>query len=218
MIGRLVAGLALLAIGTVFLLYEAGAIDEPGRVIGSWWPAVFVVIGVALAVEQRRFGTGPLFFVALGVVLLAATTDIVGLEVRVVWPAVLIVIGAWLLLPGSRGTRSIEDSRMAITAVFEDRKVRTAAITFEQATVTTIFGDVDLDLRDTLPGGDMTVDITVICGDVDVMVPKGWRVVMAASSVFADIDHLPAPQPVDADSPVLRVRGFSIFGDVKVRQ
>jgi hypothetical protein len=183
MVGRWVAGFALLAVGTVFLLGEAGAIDEPGSFIGSWWPAVFVVIGVGLAVEQRRFWRRTLFFCALGVGLLAPTTDIVGLYWRVVWPALLVVAGAWLLLrPGWRDTKWVQDSRIGLTAIFEDRMVRAAAISFERASLTTILGDVDLDLRDALPSEDMTVDVTDVFGDVDVLAPLEWRVVMAPAA------------------------------------
>ena len=219
MIGRVVAGLALVAVGVVFLLGEVGVVDAPGALVGSWWPLVFVAIGVALAVEQRRLGTGPLVFLVLGVVLLAATTDVVALDARIVWPVVLIAVGAWLLVrPGSRRSQEVEDARISATAMFEDRAVRAAAVELEQVSLTSVFGDVDLDLRDAKPSEDMTVDVTVLFGDVDVTVPADWRVVLAASSVFADVEHRPPPHPAEADAPLLRVRGFSIFGDVTVRQ
>lgn len=219
MIARWVAGLTLVAIGAVFLLGELGVVDEPGALVGAWWPLVVVAVGVGLLVEQRRLGAGPAIFLGAGLLLLTATTDVVALDAAVVWPVVLIAIGAWLLLrprPGRRQRPS--SSRGDVTAVFEDRTLRRPAGPFERAAVTSVFGDVDLDLRDAEPTEGMVVDLTVIFGDVDVTVPGDWRVVMAASGVFADVEHRPPPQPADAGAPLLEVRGFSVFGDVTVRQ
>lgn len=221
MVGRLIAGIALVAVGVLFLLGEFQIIDRPGAILGAWWPLVFVAIGVGLAIEQRRLGAGPLIFAGIGLLLLTATTDVVALDARIVWPVVLIAVGGWLLIrPGGTGSKDeeLDESRISVTAVFEDRAVRSAAITLEGASLTSVFGDVDLDLRDAEAGEDMTIDVTVIFGDVDVTVPADWRVVVAASSLFADIEHRPPQQPADPDAPLLRVRGFSVFGDVKIRQ
>jgi predicted membrane protein len=221
MTGRLVTGLVLIALGVVFLLGSLDVIDQPGAVVASWWPLVLVALGVGLAIEQRRIGAGPLLFAAVGVVLLAATTDVVALQARVVWPVVLIAVGAWLILQPVLRRTSGEGSdavRPALTAVFGDRKLRSRARGFEAATITTLFGDVDLDLREVEPAAPMTVDITGIFGDIDVLAPAGWRVELTTGGLFSDIEHHPPPQTPPTDAPHLRVRGFSLFGDVRVAQ
>jgi hypothetical protein len=81
MSGRLTIGIALVAVGLLFLLGAVDVVDEPGAVLGSWWPLVFVLLGGAL---------------------------------------------------------------------------------------TSIFGDLDVNLADAKPGDDMTVDISVLFGDVTV--------------------------------------------------
>ena len=218
MLARWVAGLALVAIGAVFLLGELGVVDEPGALVGAWWPLVFVAIGVGLLLEQRRLGAGPVVFLGLGALLLVITTDVVAVGAAVVWPLVLIAVGAWLLLRPRGGGRETPSARGDVTAVFEDRTVRHPAGPFERAAVTSIFGDVDLDLRDAGPTEGMVVDLTVIFGDVDVTAPADWRVVMGASGVFADVEHRPPPAAAAPEAPLLEVRGFSVFGDVNVRQ
>lgn len=221
MIGRLVPGLTMIALGVVFLLGALDVIEDPGAIVGAWWPIVFVAIGAALAVEQRRLGAGPLVFGGLGILLLAATTDVVALDGRILWPLALVGAGVWLLLrprvSGAKGPR-VEDPRVGVTAIFGDRKVRSAAVPLEHAALTSIFGDVDFDLREAEAGEDMAVDVTVIFGDVDVTVPPDWRVEMGANALFGDIDHRPPPRPATAEAPLLRFRGFVLFGDVTVRQ
>jgi hypothetical protein len=221
MTGRFVAGLALVALGVVFLLGELGVLAAPGAVVGAWWPVVFLALGVGLALEQRRLGIGPLVFLALGLVLLSLTTDLVALDARIVWPVVVIAVGLWLILrPAGRQRPGPEHDapHLNLTAVFDDRKLRSSADDFRGAALTSIFGDVDLDLRDAAPGADMTVDVTSIYGEIDVTAPSDWQVELSASGLFSDIEHRPPPQPAPRDAPTLTVRGFSLFGDVTVRQ
>jgi predicted membrane protein len=221
MTGRLITGLGLIVLGVVFLLGSLDVIDQPGAVVASWWPLVFVALGGGLAIEQRRIGAGPLLLAGVGGVLLAVTTDVVALQARVVWPVVVIAVGAWLILqPALRRTRGegSDAVRPALTAVFGDRKLRSQARGFEAATITTLFGDVDLDLRDVESAAEMTVDITAIFGDIDVLAPAGWRVEVTTGGVFSDIEHRPPRQAPPTDAPHLRVRGFSLFGDVTVDQ
>lgn len=221
MAGRVMTGAALVVIGALFLLGEFDVVADPGAVLRAWWPLVFVAIAVSLAIEQRRIGAGPLLFAGLGLVLLGATTDLVALDGRIVWPVLLIAVGAWLVLRPARvvsGRSDVEGPRIDVTAVFEDRTVRSAAIALQGGSLTSIFGDVDLDLRDAEPDGDATVDVTAIFGDVDLTVPADWRVLVSASTLFGDVDHRPPPHPAASESPLLRVRGFSLFGDVTVRQ
>jgi hypothetical protein len=219
--GRLIAGLALIALGALFLLGELDVVEDPGAVVAAWWPMVLVGVGIGLVAEQRRLGAGPLLFIGIGAVLLAATTGAVPLEARIVWPLLLVAAGAWLLFHAGtwrRKDNKVSDARVAATAIFGDRNLRSADAAFEQASLTAIFGDIDLDLRDAKPGEGMTVDLTVIFGDVDVIAPADWRVVLATSSLLADVKHRPPPQPPAADAPLLRVRGLTLLGDVKVQQ
>lgn len=218
MTARVVPGAALVAIGVLFLLGALGVIREPGQVLGAWWPLVFVFIGASLAVEQRRVGVGPLLFLALGAALLVATTDLV--DARLVWPVVLIAVGGWLLL-GHRwrpGRIQVEESTVEVTSLFGDRHVRGGPGPLEHASLTSLFGDLDVDLTSTRAEDDMAVDVGVVFGDVELAVPAAWRVSLSPTSLFGDVKHLRAAENLPDDAPLLRVRGFTLFGDITVRQ
>lgn len=222
MSGRLITGLVLIVVGTLFLLGEFGVVDRPGSVLAAWWPLILVGIGAGQAIQQRRLAIGPLVIMGVGLFLLVVTSDLVAVRARVIWPLGLVAVGVWLLVRPSlkRGkSAGAPDSRLGLTAVFEDRNVRSSARAFEQASLTSIFGDVELDLREAGAGGqEMVVDVSVIFGDVDVYVPKGWRVLLTAGSLFARVEHRPGEPLPPPEGPLLQVRGFTIFGDVTVRQ
>src|SRR5690606_2986764 len=77
MTARIVPGVALIAVGVLFLLGALDVVDRPARLLGAWWPLVFVLVGALLALERRRVGVGALVFVALGAGLLIITNDLV---------------------------------------------------------------------------------------------------------------------------------------------
>ena len=217
---RLTVSVVLITLGALFLLDNLGVLDA-GAAISQGWPLVLVVLGGLLAVEQRRVGVGPLLLAGVGIVLLAATMDAVPLGFDIVWPVALVGVGLWLLLRRSMvsGGGRTADSRIEAVAFFGDRYVRSSSRQFEIAGITSLFGDVEVDLRDAQPAEDAAaVDLTVLFGDVEVLVPAGCKVVVSASSLFGDISQGGARDAPAEEASVLQVRGLAVFGDVKIRQ
>ena len=80
-----------------------------------------------------------------------------------------------------------------------------------------VFGDIDLDFRHAgmLPG-PVAINAVAPFGNIDVLVPDGVNVDIGGFTVFGS-----KKIAVDNDTPnesaaVIRVRGFSLFGSVKV--
>jgi hypothetical protein len=81
-----------------------------------------------------------------------------------------------------------------------------------------VFGDIDLDLRQaTLPADGLAVTAIAPFGDIDVLVPEGVEVDVGGFTLFGS--KRTSVREVDAGSqaPTVRVRGFSLFGSLKVR-
>ena len=79
-----------------------------------------------------------------------------------------------------------------------------------------VFGDSDLDVRGA-PAGDEEIAVRAVAGfgDVKVTVPPGSRVDMSGFALFGSRRSRVAGGP-DADGPVVRVKAWSLFGDVEV--
>ena len=90
---RVVMGATLIAIGVLFLLDRADVLDA-GQVIGDWWPAVIVGFGLVTLAERPVSLLGPVLLVAVGVLLLLVTNDVLETSAwNVIWPAALIAFG-----------------------------------------------------------------------------------------------------------------------------
>ena len=84
-----------------------------------------------------------------------------------------------------------------------------------------IFGDIDLDLRQAaMPPGEVVINAVAPFGNIDVVVPDGARVDVGGLTVFGSkkvaVHDSTSNGEASGDSNVIRVRGFTIFGSLKV--
>ena len=80
-----------------------------------------------------------------------------------------------------------------------------------------LFGGSKFDMREAAFSSlDVTLQVNVIFGDVDVFVPAGVTVIDETVKLFGSVDLKGLGTP-DPNAPVIRIRGFVLFGDVDVR-
>lgn len=211
---HLVFGLTFVGLGALLLLDQAGVVVA-GAAISGWWPAIVVLAGVAQLVTRPRNLLGGGFLVLVGAALLLRTLEVVD-TLALLWPTALIAVGLWLLTrPLRRRTETTEFAGETFV-LFGDRRERAPAGPLAGRAVTTIFGDVDLDLQDTTLDGRATLQLMTIFGDVDVHVPSHWTVTVSGPEIFGDVT-VPQPPVVVQGAPVLHLEVLTVFGDVTVR-
>lgn len=82
----------------------------------------------------------------------------------------------------------------------------------------TVFGDVRYDLRDCVCSeSEVRIEGWTVFGDVDVVVPEGVEAELAGFTIFGDRTMTLAPVPRQPETPLVRVRGLTLFGDVRLR-
>jgi hypothetical protein len=216
---QLVLGPALIAVGVLALADQAGTVDA-WAVLASWWPLVVLLLGVAQLLGRPRNPVGGALSLLVGAGLLAFTLGAVD-SLALVGPLVLMALGLWLLVARPRLVARPGLDPTDLVAAFDDREVRMAAGPFPGGSVTTVFGDLDLDLRaTTLPDGDATLQVTTIFGDVDITVPPDWEVRVNGPEVFGSVRTPPSPTRGAGPSTgpqILHLRCVTIFGDLEVR-
>jgi predicted membrane protein len=95
---------------------------------------------------------------------------------------------------------------------------RIATQDFSGGEVSAIFGGLELDLRDaSLASGQAVIDATVICGGINLRVPKDWRVNIHTTTLFGGTEHKrPQPSPEDTRGE-LTVTGTVLCGGIEVK-
>lgn len=222
---RLVFGPVFVAVAILLLADQAGRVDA-WSVVSTWWPTVLLLSGLIQLSTRPRNAFGGATMLIVGGALLLFTLGAVD-TLALLWPLLLIGLGAWLVIGrlATVSTTSDDGEVTDLVAVFDDRDVRLAPGPCGGGSLTTVFGDVRLDLSaTTAPEGSVTFQITTLFGDLEVITPPGWEVEVSGPEVFGDV-HVPEPTgrppggrvPTDRP-PVLRLRTVLLAGDVTVRR
>ena len=102
-----------------------------------------------------------------------------------------------------------------LVSIFEGQNLISVADPFYGGKIMTMFGGVLLDLRKTTPAPTgIYLDLAVVMGGVQLIVPEGWRVKFDGNVVmggFSDDTRTSA----DDDVPTVNVSGFIFMGGVQ---
>ncbi|MFE4000353.1 DUF1707 domain-containing protein [Nocardioides sp. YIM B13467] len=91
----------------------------------------------------------------------------------------------------------------------------------EQFSVNAVLGDANIDLREAhYSAREVVINATSVLGSVKVTVPPNVHVIVEGNGVLGEFNEPSAkvPEALTADSPVVRVRGLAVLGDVTVKR
>lgn len=212
---QLVFGPLFVAVGVLLLLDRAGTLDA-WSTVADWWPSVIILAGLSQFVTRPRNTSGGLVLTVIGGVLLLWRLGTV-IDLAVLGAVVLIGFGLWMLVRRPQPSAGADGPASDMVVLFDDRDVVAPPGPLGGYGATTIFGDLDIDLRAATLIGSATMQLTTIFGDVDIEVPAAWRVTVGGPTLLGDVTVTGGPEPA-ADAPTLHLQVLTVFGDVDVRR
>jgi hypothetical protein len=100
--GAFVLGLGIFTVGVILILDNFGVFDASGLV--PYWSVLLIVLGISHLVgpsSAKKLGWG-LSWIAVGAIILLNNLGVIAVGIQVLWPVVLVILGANLLLCGAR--------------------------------------------------------------------------------------------------------------------
>ncbi|GGU44029.1 DUF1707 SHOCT-like domain-containing protein [Nocardioides albus] len=91
----------------------------------------------------------------------------------------------------------------------------------QHLSVTAVLGDANIDLREAhYSAREVVISATSVLGSVKVTVPPNVHVIVEGNGILGEFNEPSAkvPEALAADSPVVRVRGIAVLGDVTVKR
>ena len=232
---RIFFGLLLVALGIMFLLDTTGLAGEGTDVVGTYWPALLIAWGVwGILRSGFRLRLGSLIILALGVFFLLSNLSLWAWDVGQLWPLLLVLLGLVIIGRLGRpsrwmrrriGRRRSGSARETVVAhvssgsyVFSGGRERVTSQEYRGGAVSAICGGLELDLREARLGDDqVTLEVRVVCGGMEIKVPKDWMVHLQPSVVLGGAE-LQRRQPKFEDaSGELVITGRVICGGVEVK-
>ena len=100
--GAFVLGIGVVILGVVLILDNFGLVDA--SVVAPYWPMLLILWGVSHLLQRfsRRRVVWGLSWIAVGAIILLNNLGVIAVGIQVLWPVILVIIGAGLLLRGAR--------------------------------------------------------------------------------------------------------------------
>jgi len=225
----LVFGVAIVAIGVLFLLENFGV---PVGFLWGYWPVILIAIGLAKMVDSRDTSgrTGGAIVLLVGVVLIADKIRLPFLNnvsLWALWPLAVIAFGFIMLwgalenkgAPPMPWTTPANPGSVNMFSVFGGSNRRITG-DFKGAEMVAIFGGGGLDLRNaTMSADEAVINVNTVFGGFEIRVPDTWVVHLQVAGIFGgheDKTHLPDPRLVPNPKRLI-IRGSAIFGGLGVK-
>ena len=232
-------GIAIIAIGTIFLLDQMGIVSAH-YIFQFFWPAILIFFGV----EGIVFCSGPgrfwgSFLTLAGVVLLLSNFGYLHIRWSMFWPLAIILWGLWILsrtvgLGGSSswGTKWVRPLSIGVErgfasdspdlhadTVFSATHRRITSKNFRGGKLAAVFGELKIDLTEAeIEGDEAVIQLDAVFGAVEIRVPNTWIVASRGAAVFGEYaDRTVHSQPPGPGAKRLIVKGGAVFGSVVIK-
>jgi predicted membrane protein len=223
---QMVIGIAVIAMGFLFLLDNLGWIDVNYDI--QFWPVILIVAGL-LKVTQSNHGRGSIvggIMLLAGTVLMLKGMGVIYVSWRVLAPCLIIAAGLFVVFRGVTGPRSkallgpdgsVVDSEPLLNAVaiLGGFKRRLTTQDFRGGEITAVMGGCELDLRDASINGDAVLNVFAMWGGITIKVPADWTVELDGIPILGGFEE--KTTPAKNTGKRLIVRGYTIMGGLEVR-
>ncbi len=231
---RLIAGLILVALGTLFLLDNYGIIYFSLPDFLFHWEYILIGIGIYILSTSRNKTAG-IILIAIGLFNLFPEF----------WPLVLVGLGIYIILKrnksksadfrfnrfseGSRNNESQEQDQSTTNnfqdsiddvSIFGGGTKNFSSRNFSGGKLTAIFGGSDVHLENcTLAHGQNEIDLFVMFGGYTLYVPQEWNVIIDVVPIFGGFSdkRIKDPNRVYEDNKVLIIKGTILFGGGEIK-
>ena len=221
---RIIIGLLIVAIGVLLMLKRLDIIESFDIFFEGWW-TLFIIVPAALGLMSDDDKTGNLIFLTIGILLLLAARDIIdfGLIWKLIVPIFLIYIGLTIIFKDTVGNKvkkaiaKVDTNGMAnYTSTFSSQKFNLAKEDFKGAEINSIFGGVDLDLREAKIKDDVVIKATCIFGGADIFLPDNVNVKVDSTSLFGGVEDK-RKETKDDNKYTVYIQATCIFGGVEIK-
>jgi len=118
----------------------------------------------------------------------------------------------------SNGDYDTVGDKIICNATFSGKEVRVDNSVFGGAEINCTFGGVDLYLKNAIINRDVVINVNVIFGGVDILVPENVRVIVEVNPILGGVENgTRSPLGADGNTPTVYIKGNCTFGGVEVK-
>lgn len=193
---------------------------------GCW--TLFIIIPCFISIIQYGFNTGSVVGLTIGVMLLLTSQKVIDPSVtgKLIFPIILVIIGLSIVFRNvSTKSWSSKDADFEVhydkaaskySTIFGSRKIHIPNQEFYGATLSSVFGELYLDLASAIITQDIVIHSSSVFGEITVLVPPNVFVKTSGNQIFGSIKNK-ANKAIEPGRPTIYVDASSVFGEVNIR-
>ena len=196
----------------------------------GWW-TLFIVIPSAVSIFQNGPKPFAVSMFIIGVLILLSCLGCFEYKViePLILPIIFIVIGVSIII---RSGGMYIDKNIRITAAqipVNAEKREYAAVfstqtivyneneVFEGASINSIFGGIELDLRSCIINQDVVVETTSVFGGVNIYTPSDVNIKVSSTPIFGGVSNKTNRANYIPGAPTVYINSVCMFGGVDIR-
>lgn len=209
---RFLFGGLVVMLGIVLLFDQLGIAHGFSRL----WPLIIVFTGLYMIIKNFRNVIPGLFVLTIGIFLQLDSLRVLSFSVWNLWP-LFIIFGGVSILIGRKdrwSSSKTESGFITSNATFwGDERIVTGE--FKGANLTAIFGGIKLDLKDAKIDDRVVIDVNLMFGGVEIILPDNVKVINNGVGIFGGISD---KSRKNSDSTkVVEITGSAVFGGVDLK-
>lgn len=222
--------------GSLFIIAGIGFVGNAFNIwnfelfFDGWW-TLFIIIPSGASIIQNGPKPFAVSMFVIGVLILLSCIGIFDYSIieKLILPIIFIIIGVSIIgkSGGMRINRQqlISDGEMPVNvakneyaAVFSTQTIMyNENEVFEGASLNSVFGGMELDLRSCIINQDAVVDCTAIFGGMDIFVPKDVNVKVSSTPIFGGVSNKVRGASYIPGVPTVYINAVCMFGGVDIK-
>jgi predicted membrane protein len=237
-------GIILIIIGVFFLLSR---IPQTAAWFPTWfmtWPMILIAIGVITAIKSRFRNPGWIVLTGLGAYFLCVDQQWISLNLKpYIFPIGIILLGIFITLKRNNrnkrcrprhhrfqpwqhedikealeANKDASDDILNVNSIFGSVERNVFSKNFQGGNISSIFGGAQINFAQADFEGTAIIEVSVVFGGVDIVIPSNWNLKNEMSVVFGGIEDRRTVSPNVAESgKTLILKGDIIFGGIEIK-
>lgn len=212
---NIIWGLILILIGVLIGVKSLGILDI-NLFFDGWW-SLFIIIPCFVGLLCDNDKISNIIGLFVGVFLLLGAQNVISYDLiwKIALPFILIVLGFSILFKSNKKIPKLnEEGLNEYFTAFGGQDIEYGKKEFVGAEITSIFGGIKLNLKNSSIKEDVKIDASAIFGGIDIIVPENVNVSINSVPIFGGVTN--NIKNKDENKVTIYINAAAIFGGVKV--